>query len=126
MKKFIISVETSFKASHAIVMKGRRETFHTHPWKVQAHFETRKLDRDGIALDFVAAKKALRKLAQQFHGRKINHVPPFNKINPTAERVAQWFYNRMNRREVKKGTRLIGVTIWEGPDCSVKMLGTHP
>lgn len=131
MKKFIISVETSFKASHSIVMNGKHEANHAHPWKVQAQFEARKLDKDGITVDFAVLNKTLKDLAKKIAGKKIDRIPPFNKINPTTEQIARWFFEGLSqyrfsqcrvltkRSLMQRKPVLLNVTVWEGPENSI-------
>jgi hypothetical protein len=44
-------------------------------------------------------------------------VPPFDRLSPTTERLAEWFYGELVR-ELGPGAPLAAVTVHEGPDAS--------
>lgn len=75
-----------------------------------------ELDSEGMAFDFVAARRALLDLAALFDHRDINTVPPFDRLSPTTERLAAWFCDRM--REQLPAATVRSATVWEGPNCS--------
>ena len=45
----------------------------------------------------------------------INEIPPFDKINPTSENIAKWFYQELDKPEIRQEHKLDEVTVWEGP-----------
>jgi 6-pyruvoyltetrahydropterin/6-carboxytetrahydropterin synthase len=69
-----------------------------------------------MAFDFVEIKGALGGLTRRFHHQNINEISPFDTLSPTTEHLARWFCEELQRRLV--GAPLVGVTVWEGPDCS--------
>lgn len=75
-----------------------------------------ELDSDGMAFDFVVARKALGDLVALFDHRDINTVPPFDRVSPTTEHLAAWFRERMQER--LPGARVRSATVWEGPHCN--------
>jgi 6-pyruvoyltetrahydropterin/6-carboxytetrahydropterin synthase len=76
------------------------------------------IDSDAISVDFVSAKRKLEALAKKLDYGCINDVPPFDRINPSAENIAQWFYREMSQAIGDEGV-VRGITIWEGPVNSV-------
>lgn len=91
-----LEITTTFSAAHAIVMAGEREPLHGHDWKVTAVVEGRQLDDDGLLMDFHALEKALGEITRPFHHRNLNETPPFDRVNPTAEHVAQHIYEQLS------------------------------
>ena len=78
-----------------------------------------KLDREDIGIDYVGVEKSLRELARRFDHRYINEVPPFDKINPTSENIARWFFGELNQPAIRQNAKLMEVVVWEGPEAYV-------
>src|SRR5690606_16287926 len=58
-RMFEISVQRTFSAAHAIVVRGRREPLHGHDWRVTIVVAGNDLDADGLLCDFHALEAAL-------------------------------------------------------------------
>lgn len=82
---------------------------------MEAQLATDGLDSEGMGFDFVAVKRILGELAARFDHRDINAVPPFDRLSPTTERIAAWFYESL--KEQLPEAPLAAVTVWEGADC---------
>jgi len=99
-----------------LAYRGRVEPAHGHSWRVAVEIAAAKLDPEGMAFDFVAARRALLDLVALFDHQDINTVPPFDTVSPTTELLATWFCERM--RECLPEARVRSATVWEGPHCS--------
>ena len=120
MEEFTIRVEARFEAAHNLrEYKGAPEPLHGHSWKVEAKFKCSKLDHEDIGIDYVEVERAIRDLARRFDHRYINEIPPFDKINPTSENIARWFFDELNRPEIKQKAQLAEIIVWEGPEAYV-------
>ena len=119
-ERFTIRVETRFEAAHNLRQyKGKPEPLHGHSWKVEAKFQCEKLDREDIGIDYVEVQKALSELGARFDHRCINEIPPFDKLNPTSENLARWFFDALSKSVTAQNARLSEVTVWEGPEAFV-------
>ena len=117
MPSWVLRVNARFEAAHHLTSyRGAPEPVHGHTWRVEAALEAAALDGEGMGFDFVAVKTALAELAARFDHRDVNTVPPFDRLSPTTERLAAWFYEELSRR--LPGAPLTAVTVWEGPDCA--------
>lgn len=117
MPTYTLRVQARFEAAHHLTSyKGAPEVAHGHSWRVEAVLVTGELDGEGMAFDFVEVRGALLELAGRLDHRDINGVPPFDRLSPTTERIAQWFFERLSQR--LPAAPLAEVTVWEGPDCS--------
>lgn len=117
MPSYVLRVVARFEAAHHLTSyKGAPEPNHGHSWRVEAVLAAPELDAEGMAFDFVEVKTALAELAGRFDHGDINTVPPFDRVSPTTERIAAWFYERLAER--LPSAPLAEVTVWEGPDCS--------
>ncbi|OGX04043.1 MAG: hypothetical protein A3G87_09445 [Omnitrophica bacterium RIFCSPLOWO2_12_FULL_50_11] len=119
-EQFTIRVETRFEAAHNLrEYKGAPEPLHGHSWKVEAKFLCQKLDHESIGIDYVHVQKAIRALGARFDHQYMNEIPPFDKVNPTSENVAQWFFEALDRPEIRQNAKLAEVVVWEGPEAYV-------
>lgn len=113
---FVIQVEARFEAAHNLRQYyGRPEPLHGHSWRIEARIQSAGLDREALSIDYVKVKKALEDLAKKLDYTYINAVAPFNRINPSSENIARWFFEGLNRKELLGKSVLAEVTLWEGP-----------
>ncbi len=113
---YIIRVEARFESAHNLrEYHGAPEPLHGHSWKVEAKFLCTKLDQEDMGVDYVHVEKAIRNLAMKLDHRYINDIPPFDKLNPTSENIAKWFYQELNKPEIRQASKLDEVILWEGP-----------
>jgi 6-pyruvoyltetrahydropterin/6-carboxytetrahydropterin synthase len=116
---YVVRVRTRFEAAHHLTSyRGAVEPVHGHSWQVEAALAAGELDGEGMACDFVEVQAALRELAASLDHRDLNGVPPFDRLSPTTERIAAWFFARLQERLAAAPAVLVEVTVWEGPDCS--------
>jgi 6-pyruvoyltetrahydropterin/6-carboxytetrahydropterin synthase len=117
---YLVRVRTRFEAAHHLTSyHGAVEPVHGHSWRVEAALAAPELDAEGMACDFVAVQTALRELAAGLDHRDLNSVPPFDRLSPTTERIAAWFFDRLQERlAAAVPAVLVEVTVWEGADCS--------
>ena len=119
---FTVRVEARFEAAHYLrEYRGISEPMHGHSYKVEADLAARGggLDADAIAVDFVSAKHKLEALARKLDYGCINDVEPFDRINPSAENIAEWFWRELSAGMAGEDALVSAVTIWEGPVNSV-------
>lgn len=117
MPSYRLRVIARFEAAHHLTSyQGSPEPVHGHSWRVEAVLEAPELGPEGMAWDFVEVQGALRELAARLDHKDVNTVPPFDRVSPTTERIAAWFFAGLSER--LPGAPLTEVTLWEGPDCS--------
>ena len=117
MPVYSLRVIVRFEAAHHLTSyKGVPEPSHGHSWKVEAVLRADRLDGEGMAFDFVEVQAALRQIAARLDHRDVNTVPPFDRLSPTTERIAAWFFEELSGQLL--AAPLAEVTVWEGPDCS--------
>jgi 6-pyruvoyltetrahydropterin/6-carboxytetrahydropterin synthase len=114
---FELSVEREFCAAHAIVINGHREPVHGHNWRVKVVVEGSQLDANGLLCDFHVIEREVDHTIAPFHNNNLNEVSPFDRINPTAEHVAQQIAHAIEKRLPKTAT-LRTVTVSEAPGCT--------
>jgi len=114
-----VSVESHFDAAHFLRnYKGKCENLHGHRYKVIANISTDKLNDDGLAYDFVQLKGQLNKILDIFDHACLNDIPPFDKINPSAENISRTIYEKL-LPELDKEINIVSVQVWESPENCV-------
>lgn len=113
---FELTVRTEFCAAHAIVIKGEREPVHGHNWRVTVTVAGDALDEDGLLCDFHDLEANLAKIIAPLQNADLNTTPPFDRINPTAERVAQHIGEEL-AKTLPTGVRLERASVTEAPGC---------
>ncbi|MBN1405470.1 MAG: 6-carboxytetrahydropterin synthase QueD [Candidatus Omnitrophica bacterium] len=110
-----IKIESSFSAAHRLRgYKGKCENLHGHNWKVKAVFAADELDKTGMLMDFVKAKKLLSAVLKGLDHKDINSLSFFKKYNPTSELIAKFIFDKLNKN-LKSGVILRKVSVWETP-----------
>lgn len=120
---FQLRVETTFAAAHALMIGGRREPNHGHNWHVTVSLAGDRLDADGLLIDFHEVEGLLAEVTGPFRNADLNRTAPFDSLNPSAENVAKYIAEAMDRkiRETAggRGVRAVSARVTEAPGCSV-------
>jgi 6-pyruvoyltetrahydropterin/6-carboxytetrahydropterin synthase len=112
---FEVSVEETFAAGHALrEYKGKCENVHGHNYKLLVTLEGPELDSIGLLVDFVDLKKLIRSIVETLDHRFVNEIPPFDVLNPSAENMAKYFYEKISAGlDTKNPVRIREVKLWE-------------
>jgi 6-pyruvoyltetrahydropterin/6-carboxytetrahydropterin synthase len=82
---------------HALMLyDGKREPEHDHEWGVEAHIESAELDAIGAVADMFVVDRALGEVLAELEGRFLNETPPFDRMNSSGERIAEFIYHRLS------------------------------
>jgi 6-pyruvoyltetrahydropterin/6-carboxytetrahydropterin synthase len=113
---FEIAVEQGFASAHALRnYKGRCENVHGHNWKVRVVIQGEKLDQTGMLVDFLDVKSFMGQILDRIDHQFLNEIPPFDVVNPSAENIAEYFYQEMAGKleDTPVPVRISEVKIWE-------------
>ena len=111
---FEISVDYTFAAGHALRnYKGKCENVHGHNYKVRVTLAGAKLNADGLLMDFVELRAEIKRLVEKLDHHFLNDIPPFDKLNPSAENLAEYVCGAIAPRAASQGLQVQGVTVWE-------------
>ncbi len=115
---FEVSVEETFAAGHALRnYRGKCENVHGHNYRVRITMEGEELDNAGLLVDFAELKRVMRDIIERLDHQFLNDVEPFDKLNPSAENMARYFYQEMSRQFTAGArpspVRVAAVKIWE-------------
>ena len=116
---YTLSVIKYISAAHQLNnYDGPCARIHGHNWKIQIDVRADILDELGIAVDFNDLEKWLWEIIGPFDHQLLNSIPPFDKINPTAEHIVKYVFGQMKKRLQDKAI-LLRVTAWETDSCMV-------
>lgn len=112
--RFKMKIVTDFAAAHLLRgYPGPCSRLHGHNWKVEVEVTATHLDDIGMGLDFRDIKAATKEIVDQMDHRHLNELPPFDKVNPTAENIAAHIYGRLVDRLNNERVSVHAVTLWE-------------
>ena len=114
---FEVCVEHTFAAAHQLRnYRGKCENLHGHNYKVQVAMEGEELAFNGLLFDFADLKKALRGVVEYLDHKFLNELPPFDTVNPTAENIAKFICEEVQKSlpaPPANGARVCQVKVWE-------------
>ena len=111
---YTMKILTDFSAAHLLRdYDGPCSRLHGHNWKVEVNVSCRELNEIGMGVDFSDIKAAAKTLIEKMDHRNLNDIPPFDKINPTAENLSAYFYKVLSKELNDARVAAKNVTIWE-------------
>ena len=113
---FEIFVEETFAAGHALRgYRGKCENPHGHNYRLRITLQGPELDQTGLLYDFVHLKQVIHAVMEGVDHKFLNDQAPFDKLNPSAENIAKYFYEAIASRlnASANGVLLTRVDIWE-------------
>jgi 6-pyruvoyltetrahydropterin/6-carboxytetrahydropterin synthase len=123
-RRYYVRACTEFSAAHVLYgYPGACERVHGHNFQVEAVVAVSELDSVGMAVDFTVLERHLAEIAQVFDHRLLNDVAPFTEVNPTAENLGAFFWQRLQEfvpgLAQGRSARLAEVTVRENDRTAV-------
>ncbi|WP_455208479.1 6-carboxytetrahydropterin synthase QueD [Kaarinaea lacus] len=116
-----LKIVTDFASAHTLrEYPGACSRMHGHNWKVEVEVIAKALDSVGMGVDFKEIKKATKQVTAELDHRYLNEIKPFDEINPTAENIAAYIYNRVSELLNNDRVRVTSVTLWETERACVR------
>jgi 6-pyruvoyltetrahydropterin/6-carboxytetrahydropterin synthase len=120
---FEIQKSATFSAAHSLRdYVGPCARNHGHNYRVEIVVRGEVLDPAEMLIDFEVLDRLLAPVVARLDHRNLNEVPPFDRVNPTAEAIAAWFFRQL-AEPVKQATQerafLAAIRLWETPDACV-------
>lgn len=113
-----VSVRQHFDAAHYLRNYGGKcEALHGHRFEVVVSIEATKLNKIGLAFDFMELKKHLGEVLKRFDHVCLNDIKPFDRANPSSENIAAAIYKELNKR--LSGVVISQVEVWESPESRI-------
>ncbi len=109
-----LTVISSFSSAHNLRgYEGACENLHGHNWRVEAQVVARELGPIEMVIDFKRLKAETKKILDGLDHRYLNEVPPFDRLNTTAENIARFIYDELGKALNGDGVRVSRVRVWE-------------
>ena len=116
---YTLSVERMISTAHQLNnYDGPCARIHGHNWKIQVKVQSEFLNEIGISMDFSDLDKYLWQIVGPFDHQLLNTVPPFDKLNPTAENLVKYIYNQV-KTVLPPKINVKRVKIWETDQSAV-------
>ncbi|MGC9139277.1 6-carboxytetrahydropterin synthase QueD [Athalassotoga sp.] len=116
----LISKEFKFDAAHNLVnYHGKCEKLHGHTYKLRVTLNG-KVDEEGMIIDFAELKRIVNDLViSKLDHNYINEIIP----QPSAENIAMWIWNVLEKPLNGPNYRLYSVDLWETESAFVTYMG---
>ncbi len=112
--RYTMKILLDFAAAHLLRdYEGVCNRLHGHNWKVEVQVTATTLDSVGMGMDFKVIKDATRELIGKLDHRNLNDIPPFDKINPTAENISAYLYKELSEDLNNGDVKVSSITLWE-------------
>lgn len=96
---YTIAVQAHYDSAHRLRnYEGKCSRMHGHRYVVQVAVQAPALGEGEMVYDFGDLKAHLRALAGELDHQNLNEIPPFDRIESTAENQARYFFEEMKRR----------------------------
>lgn len=113
-----VFIKTHFSAAHHLRdYTGKCANQHGHNWLVEVYCRCEKLDRVGMALDFVDLKREVNELLESLDHKDLNELAYFKEHNPTSENLAKFLFDRLAEKLDDERVQVSKVVIYETPNC---------
>ncbi|MDV3241949.1 MAG: 6-carboxytetrahydropterin synthase [Methylocaldum sp.] len=109
-----LAITRDFIARHFLIGGdwGAENHEHSHHYKAEVLIEGEQLDRHGYLIDIVDLEQATMALIGEFKDRVLNDLEPFRDLNPSLERFARIFWERLRDRVTLHGVKMT-IKLWE-------------
>ena len=92
---FEITVQAGFSSGHYLRdYHGKCENPHGHNYRVLVTLVGEQLEPNGLLLDFKLLKQVLKPTVEYLDHQMINDLQPFTTLNPSAENLAKYFFDK--------------------------------
>lgn len=111
-----IYVASQFEAAHRLRGDfGPASRLHGHTYRLEALVRGERLAEDGTLYDIGALRGAVEDLASGLHLRDLDEVEGLAGSNTTAEKVADYCWQRLAPDLADSGLSTLLVRVWESP-----------
>jgi 6-pyruvoyltetrahydropterin/6-carboxytetrahydropterin synthase len=104
--------------------EGPCARLHGHNWNIKIDVMSGKLNETGFTIDFRDLDELLWKVVGPYDHNNFNDFAPFDKINPTAENIARYFFNEI-KKLLPEMVELEKISIWETENYLVEYFEDH-
>jgi 6-pyruvoyltetrahydropterin/6-carboxytetrahydropterin synthase len=109
-----IVVEQQIESAHYLRgYKGKCENVHGHTYGITVRLKADKLNDIGLVYDFTDVKRLLDAVLDKYDHKLLNDIPPFDKINPSAENIAATVCREFQSKLTGAPVTVKAIEVWE-------------
>lgn len=113
-QQFTLKTLLDFAAAHSLRgYDGDCAKLHGHNWKVEVEVTGNRLNDIGMLIDFKQIKQHAKQAVKELDHTFLNDHPHFQRVNPTAENIAQYLYTEIAKRIETDDVKMHSLTVWE-------------
>jgi len=121
---FRVTITKSFAAAHVLKeIGGKCEGLHGHNFKVEVSVSSKKLNNEGILIDFRVLKGWTMEILEDLDHKYLNDLPQFKGVNPSSEIVAKHIFDRLSVKVLPLKIKVDEVVVWESDNARVAYSG---
>jgi len=111
---YVLRIISHFSGAHRLrFLHGKCEELHGHNWKVEVSVAARRLNKEGIVIDFHLLKKKVEKVLKLLDHTYLNDLPYFLDREPSSENIARYIFDQLKGDLKGHPAVLKEVTAWE-------------
>jgi 6-pyruvoyltetrahydropterin/6-carboxytetrahydropterin synthase len=116
---YSLSVGRDFVAQHFLTVPdpGPEGEVHSHRYRAEVRFAGPELDEYGYLVDIDAVHDAMDALDDRYRDALLNDLPEFEDENPSVERFARYYADRLADRVPTDAPTELTVRMWEDDDA---------
>jgi len=117
--KYSMQLVAFVNARHFVSFGGKDGPIHAHSWQAQIEVQV-PIDK-GEVMGFAKISSAIKEALAPYENIIFNYSHPFNKIQPTTENLAMYFFNCLEDALRLIGLDLDKMTLWETPTRGIQV-----
>lgn len=113
-QQFVLKTLLDFAAAHTLSgYPGDCARMHGHNWKIEVQVSGSKLNEIGMVIDFKEIKRHAKEIVKELDHTYLNEHPHFKTRNPTAENIAVYLFQEIEKRIATPDINMHSITVWE-------------
>lgn len=119
-----ITIKKTFSAAHNLKdIGGSCEELHGHNFTVEVYLTSKKLNEEGLLIDFRIVEGWLKEILDKLDHTLLNDTPHFKNINPSSENIAKYIYDRVYEKVISQKIEVSRITVWESENARASYNG---
>jgi 6-pyruvoyltetrahydropterin/6-carboxytetrahydropterin synthase len=112
---YLVAVRREFVAQHFLFGGdwGSENELHSHHYRVEVSIEGPNLDEHGFLLDITKIDALINEKVAYLNDKNLNDLPEFTGLNPSMERLANYFCLFIIKTIGNPAISQVLVKIWE-------------
>lgn len=120
---YSIKLVSFVNARHYVSFGQNIGPVHAHSWQIQ--MEIRVPSKNPELVAFAKIFEAIKSVLNPYENIVLNHVHPFNRIQPTTENIALYIYNQLEDALSAIGLGMGKLTVWETPTRGIEVASRY-